>query len=59
MEQEYKEVYFDEYCKSCKYYKLSEEEHPCDTCLENPINLYSQKPVNWKENTINRFTRVK
>ena len=40
-EQDYKEVYFHEYCKTCKYEETPEIEDPC--------NLYSHKPVNWKE----------
>lgn len=45
----YKEVYFDQYCKTCKHKDLKEEEDPCDECLENPVNTYSHKPVNWEE----------
>ena len=49
MEHPYKEVYFDEYCKSCKYEKTDEKDDPCDECMMNPVNLYSHKPVNWKQ----------
>lgn len=49
MENAYKEVYFGEYCKNCKYWEKKENETPCDECLENPVNLYSHKPVNYKE----------
>ena len=49
MEDAYKEVYFGEYCKKCEYFKKIENEKPCDECLENPVNLYSHKPVNYKE----------
>ena len=45
----YKEVYFHEHCKTCKYQKCKNWEDPCDECLDNPINLYSHKPVNWEE----------
>ena len=49
MENEaYKEVYFDQYCKTCEYEKCKEEENPCDDCLNEPVNLYSHKPVMWK-----------
>ena len=44
----YKEVYFDQYCKTCKYEKCKEGEDPCDDCLNEPVNLYSHKPVWWK-----------
>lgn len=49
MEDIYKEVYFGEYCKNCKYLEKKENEDPCDECLENPVNLYSHKPINYKE----------
>ena len=49
MSDDYKEVYFDKYCKSCEYENLSEEDEPCDECLVNTVNLYSHKPVKWKE----------
>lgn len=48
MDERYREVRFDAYCEKCKYKDKSEEESPCDVCLDNPLNLYSQKPVNWK-----------
>ena len=44
-----KEVYFYEYCKTCKYSELKGDEEPCNECLENPTNTYSHKPVNHKE----------
>lgn len=44
----YKEVYFAEYCKTCKYEKTPEVEMPCTECLDYPVNLYSHKPINWK-----------
>lgn len=49
--QDYKEVYFDEYCKKCENWKENDEglHEPCDGCLENPINLHSHKPVNFKQ----------
>lgn len=49
MEQVYKEVYFDQYCKSCEYKDVKESEDPCYDCLEEPVNLESHKPVNYKE----------
>ena len=48
MEDElYKEVYFHEYCKTCKYKDVDDLDEPCNTCLEEPINLYSHKPVKY------------
>lgn len=43
-----KEVYFDQYCKTCKYCEVNEAEDPCDECLSNPVNTYSHKPVNYE-----------
>ena len=48
-EEVYKEVYFDQYCKNCKYKETNEAEDPCDECLGEPVNLYSHKPVKYKE----------
>ena len=45
----YKEVNFEKYCKRCKHEKTNEVKDPCDECLGVPMNLYSEKPVNFKE----------
>lgn len=45
----YKEVYFNEYCKTCKNKDLDEKKDPCFECLSEPMNLYSHKPVRWEE----------
>lgn len=44
-----KEVYFDQYCKTCEYYEESEAGKHCYDCLEDPVNQYSHKPINYKE----------
>ena len=49
MVNDYKEVYFDQYCKTCKNEKTPENKEPCYECLNNPVNLNSRKPVNWEE----------
>ena len=49
MDNDYREVYFDQYCKSCKHEKLKEEENPCCECLGHPTNEYSHKPVMYEE----------
>lgn len=48
MTDNYKEVYFGEYCKICKHKNLKEEEVPCDECLASPANLYSHKPIKYE-----------
>lgn len=48
MEDTYKEVYFDKYCTYCKHLEKKEDEKPCYECLNEPMNLYSHKPVNWE-----------
>lgn len=50
MINEYKEVYFHQYCKLCKHFNKQDTDDPCDECLDEPVNLYSHKPVNWEEN---------
>lgn len=49
MEELYKEVYYSQYCSTCKHRDLPEDKDPCHECLNNPMNVYSHKPVNWKE----------
>ena len=49
MEEGYKEVYFNEYCKNCKHKDKKEDESPCDECLSEPANLHSHKPVKFEE----------
>lgn len=49
MTNEYKEVYFVYYCSTCKHRNKKDNEEPCDECLDNPMNLYSHKPVKYEE----------
>lgn len=44
MDDQYKEVYFCDYCKTCAH-----EEDPCNECLTYPANLHSHKPIRWEE----------
>ena len=44
-----KEVYFSQWCGSCKFAKTPENEEPCDCCLGEPGNEDSHKPVYWEE----------
>lgn len=52
--QAYKEVYFHEYCKSCKSRKVANTEEPCNECLGEPINLNTHKPVNYEKKETTR-----
>jgi len=38
-----------EYCKTCEHEKSKDYLEPCHTCLNNPTNVHSKKPVNYKE----------
>lgn len=49
MENIYKEVDFEKYCKTCKYSDLQAQFDPCNDCLAESMNLNSEKPVYWKE----------
>lgn len=42
------EVFFGEYCKTCKYKNYSETDCPCSECITEPVNLYSHKPIRWE-----------
>lgn len=50
MISDYKEIYFDEYCSTCINFKKRENEEPCYSCLNEPVNLHSHKPVKWESN---------
>ena len=49
MDQNYKLVNFDVYCPSCKNADKSEEDSPCDECLQIPARANSHKPEYWVE----------
>lgn len=49
MEEIYKEVDFNKYCKTCEYKETEEKCDPCNDCLAEPMNADSEKPVYWKE----------
>lgn len=44
-----KEVYFDQYCKTCKNRDLDEDKEQCSDCLNEPVNQNSHKPVKYEE----------
>lgn len=51
MDESYKEVYFSEYCKTCKHRDEDENDVncPCYECLAEPVNSYSHKPIKYEE----------
>lgn len=48
-DENYMEVFFDQYCKTCRYEKLEDFLDPCNQCLDIYANLNSHKPVFWEE----------
>ena len=46
----FKEVRFDKYCESCKFFCEKETHDPCNDCLAESSNTESEKPIFWKEN---------
>ena len=44
-------VHFNEYCEGCKYRDLPETEDPCYDCLNEPVNVWSHRPTEFKERT--------
>ena len=53
-DQSYKEVYFHEYCKTCKYKDLSEKDEPCAECISEPVNLDTHRPVRYEKKETKR-----
>ena len=49
MEEKYKEVQFGYYCDKCKHKDVADYESPCHECLNEPVNLYSHRPVMYEE----------
>lgn len=47
MDEQMKEVYFDEYCRSCEHFHVAEHEDQRNECLSNLSNVYSHKPVKY------------
>lgn len=46
---DYKEVDFETYCKTCQFKNAQEDEDPCYECLKEPVNLHSVKPTKWRK----------
>ena len=48
MECRFKQVEFDRYCETCAYKECDEHLDPCDSCLAEPFNEHSRRPINYK-----------
>lgn len=42
-------VEFDKYCNKCEYKDLENFKSPCNECLESPVNIYTTRPIKFKE----------
>ena len=51
MQGDLKEVYFNQYCSTCKHKDVAEDDPngACWDCLEQPANQDSHKPVGWEK----------
>lgn len=47
--ENYKEVYFIEYCATCTNKDTPEDEEPCFSCLQVPARENSHKPEKYEE----------
>lgn len=52
-----REVDFHQYCERCMHFDKEEWEDPCWECLENPVNVNSQKPIRYEEKAHGRRER--
>ncbi len=41
-------VEYENYCKNCIHKNDPESTEPCNHCLDNPVNINSRKPVDFK-----------
>lgn len=48
-DNQYKEVYYHNFCKTCKYEKYKNTEEPCNECLTEFTNLYSHMPIKYEK----------
>ena len=42
-------VNFNDYCPNCEYAKVDGIDEPCNTCLDYPVNQYTDIPVKFKD----------
>jgi hypothetical protein len=49
MKIEYQEVNFEKYCKQCTHKDVTAIDPPCSECMDEPTNLYTDKPVKFEK----------
>ena len=52
MENREQFVDFDKFCNKCEYQKVDQAKDPCHECLKNPVNTYTNRPVNYKKKEV-------
>ena len=48
MTDNYKIVEYHNWCKTCKYKDIQENEDPCFDCMWEPVNLSTKKPIKYE-----------
>lgn len=48
MDNNTKEVWYFQYCPTCKHLKEDQAEDTCHYCLETPARENSHKPINYE-----------
>ena len=59
MENREQFVEFDKFCSQCIYEKVNQAADPCHECLNNPVNEYTNKPVNFKKKEVVKKSKNK
>lgn len=49
MEIKERMVEYFKYCPTCKHKDLNGWEDPCNDCLDNPVNVGTDKPVKYEK----------
>ena len=44
-----REVKFNWYCNLCVHQDKKGHEQPCNACLDNPLNYYTERPVKFEK----------
>lgn len=49
MDNIYKIIEFEQWCPKCKHVEVDEYSEPCFSCIAEPVNVESKKPVKFEE----------